>query len=71
MTAAGMSRLSHFDPPYRAAIPRKIRTTVQPIDFFEFALMWRNLLKFNVSEFQGFKIGEVASLRISAFTLKP
>jgi hypothetical protein len=39
MTAAGMSRLSHFEPPYRAAIPRKIRTTVQPIDFFEFSLM--------------------------------
>jgi hypothetical protein len=76
MTAAGMSRLSHFDPPYRAAIPRKIRTTVQPIDFFEFALMCRNLLRFDVSEFQGFKVSKSAKFKVRGLsiyfeTLKP
>jgi hypothetical protein len=64
MTATGMSRPSHFEPPYRAAIPRKIRTTVQPIDFFESALMCRNLLKFNVSEFQGFKVLKSTKFRV-------
>ncbi len=38
-SAAGISSDSHFEPPYSAAIPRKMRMTVEPIDFLEFALM--------------------------------
>jgi hypothetical protein len=37
--AAGISRLSHFVPPYNAAIPRRMRMTVELTDFFASALI--------------------------------
>jgi hypothetical protein len=70
MTAAGMSRPSHFDPPYRAAIPRKIRTPVQPIDFLEFALMAKIPFQgFNVSKLQVYE-PEILRFTLNLETLK-
>jgi hypothetical protein len=34
--AAGMRGMSHFIPPKKATMPKKMRTIAQPADFLEF-----------------------------------
>src|SRR5450631_3811028 len=40
--AAGIKPTNHFSPPNRARKPKRIKTVVPPIDFFELALMVRS-----------------------------
>lgn len=78
-TAAGISNTSHFSPPNSATSPKKIRTIVirtivQFIDFFEFALMCRNLLKcqsFRVTKFQNRRSSESRDFSVYFETSKP